>query len=135
MNGPKQNLWMPAIRPKIANFYKQEVWKRAPKSQLKGRRTLGTRWVFKKKNEQNGSIRYKARLVVKGHVQIPGVDFTDLFAPITADTSVRVLFALALYHKDWTIEVIDVEAAFLEQIFKKQFTLTGSRENLRNISL
>ena len=105
---------MPAIKSEIANFYKQEVWKRVPKSQLKGRRTLETRWVFKKKNEQNGSIRYKARLVVKGYVQIPGVDFTDSFAPVATDTSVRILFAIALYYKEWTIEVIDVEAAFLE---------------------
>ena len=114
MNGPERDLWMPAIKSEIANFYKREVWKRVPKSQLKGRRTLGTRWVFKKKNEQNGSVRYKARLVVKGYVQIPGVDFTDSFAPVATGTSVRVLFAIALYYKDWTIEVIDVKAAFLE---------------------
>ncbi len=114
MSGPKQNLWVPAIKSKIGNFYKREVWKRVPKSQLKGRRTLGTRWVFKKKNEQNGLVRYKARLVVKGYVQIPGLDFTDSFAPVATDTSVCVLFAIALYYKEWTIEVIDVEAAFLE---------------------
>jgi hypothetical protein len=38
--------------------------------------------VFKKKDEQDGSIRYKSRIVTKGYLQIPGVDYTESFAPV-----------------------------------------------------
>ena len=78
-------------------------------------------WIIflKKKNEQNGSIRYKGRIVVKGYVQIPGVDFTESFAPVATDTTVRILFAIALYYA-FDLEVIDVEAAFLEADLDEQ---------------
>ena len=67
-----------------------------PRDNLKGRKPLGTRWGFKKKSEQDKSIRYKGRIVVKGYVQIPGLDFTDSFAPVATDASMRMIFALSL---------------------------------------
>jgi hypothetical protein len=49
-------------------------------------------------------------------MQIPGVDYTEHYSPVANDTTIRVLIALTLYnaHLDWTCEVFDVEAAFLE---------------------
>jgi hypothetical protein len=70
--------------------------------------------------EQYLSTRCKGRVVVKGYVQIPGVDFTDSFAPVATDSAMRTIFAITLYHghnkpeECWICEVIDVEAAFLE---------------------
>ena len=43
-----------------------------------------------------------------------GVDFTDSFAPVATDTSIRVVFAITRHKKTWTLKVIDVEASFLE---------------------
>jgi hypothetical protein len=111
--------WEGAIKSKINNFYSRGVWTKFPRSKLNGRKPLGNRWVFKKKNEQNGSIRYKGRIVVKGYVQIPGVDFTESFAPVATDATVRILFAIALYYA-FDLEVIDVEAAFLEADLDEQ---------------
>ena len=57
---------------------------------------------------------------MKGYVQIPGVDFTESFAPVATDTTTRTVFAITLYNhsKDvnerWICEIVDVEAAFLE---------------------
>ena len=76
--------------------------------------------MFKKKAETDGSVQYKAHVVVKGYMQIPGVDFTDSFAPVATDSAMRTVFALVLYYQEdkkdesWTCEVVDVEAAFLE---------------------
>ena len=88
---------------------------------------LGSRWVFKKKSEQDLSIRFKGRIVVKGYVQIPGVDFTESFAPVESDTTTGTVFAITLYNhskdvntnsKDvnaqWLCDIVDVEAAFFE---------------------
>lgn len=118
--GENKNKWTQAIKSEIENFYKRDVWKKFPRSKLDGRKPLGSRWVFKIKKEHDNSIRYKARVVVKGYVQIPGVDFTDSFSPVATDSAMRTIFALTLFHdnkdksKRWICEVIDVEAAFLE---------------------
>jgi hypothetical protein len=77
MKGDEIKQWTIAIKNEINNFYKRNVWKMVPRDNLKGRKPLGTRWVFKKKSEQDKSIRYKGHIVVKGYVQIPGLDFTD----------------------------------------------------------
>ena len=47
-------------------------------------------------------------------MQIPGVDYTQSFSPVGNDTSVRIIIGLTLFNDEWTLEVIDVEAAFLE---------------------
>lgn len=40
-----------------------------------GRKVLKSRWVFKiKKGLEESSPRFKARMVVKGYEQIPGID-------------------------------------------------------------
>ena len=119
ISSDENKLWIKAIKEEIGNFYKRDVWKKVPRSVLKGKKPLGNRWVFKKKIETDGSVRYKARVVVKGYTQIPGVDFTDSYAPVATDSAMRTVFALVLYyHSDieeqsWTCEVVDVEAAFL----------------------
>jgi Reverse transcriptase (RNA-dependent DNA polymerase) len=68
------------------------------------------KWIFKKKDEQDGTVRYKSRVVLKGYVMIPGVDYTESFSPVSTDTTVRVTIAVTLYRsKDGWIN----EAAFL----------------------
>ena len=78
--------------------------------------SLETKGVFKKKIELDGSIRYKSRIVSKGYMQIPGVDYTERYFPVASDTTTRVLtmFALLNHEKDWICKTIDIEAAFLE---------------------
>jgi hypothetical protein len=111
--GPEKQSWTNSIKFEIENFIKRQVWKKFPRSELNGRKPLKSRWVFKKKVEADKSLRYKARVVVKGYNQIPGVDFTESFSPVATDTTTRIIFAFMLYNKNWVCEVVDVEAAFL----------------------
>ena len=74
---------------------------------------MKVKWVFKKKNEQDGSVRYKGRIVVKGFVQIPGVDFTHSHSPVAGDATIRTILAVCLY-MGWECDMLDIEAAFLE---------------------
>jgi Reverse transcriptase (RNA-dependent DNA polymerase) len=63
------------------------------RKKLQGQKPLGSQLVFKKKTAQYLSVCYKERSVMKGYVQISGVDFTDSYAPVTIDASMRQIFA------------------------------------------
>lgn len=61
-------------------------------------KTIGTKWVLKKKRKPDGTIeRYKARLVAQGYTQKKGVDFHDSYAPVARMTSIRVIVAIAAF--------------------------------------
>ena len=61
-----------------------------------GCKTIGCKWLLKKKLKPDGSIdKYKVRLVAKGFKQLEGLKIFDTFSPITRITSIRLLMAMA----------------------------------------
>ena len=77
---------------------------------------MPTKVVFKKKDEIDGSLRFKTRNVTLGFMMVPGVDFTERFSPVATDASLKTQVAINLkkYRDGWRTESCDVEAAFLE---------------------
>ena len=66
--------WRTAIKNKLQSMEENKTWeivKRTP-----GMRLLTSRWVFRKKSEADGSLRFKARLVARGFLQREGIDFS-----------------------------------------------------------
>jgi len=62
----------------------------------KGKKALENRWIYKLKQESNStSLRYKARLVVKGFSQRKGIDFNEIFSPVVKMSSIRTVLSLA----------------------------------------
>ena len=96
------------------------VWRKIDKVKIpENRRLIGNKWVFKIKRDGT----YRARLVALGYSQIPGVDYTDNFAPVVHDVSFRIALARLMVEKLDSL-VMDVETAFLygdikEEIFMK----------------
>jgi hypothetical protein len=92
-----------------------------------GVNVVGSKWVFKAKKDAAGNvIRYKARLVAQGFLQVPGVDYFDTFAPVARLASIRTVLAFAAA-EDYETGQIDIKAADLngeltedEVIFMKQ---------------
>ena len=73
----------------------------------KGRKRVGSRWVFKVKYTPTGLIdKFKVRLVAKGYGQTYGADYTDTFSPTIKMDSLRALLAIAAAN-DWPIEQMD----------------------------
>ena len=112
--------WQKAIRKEIRSMINRGVWRKVDKKNIpSNRRLIGNKWVFKIKRDGT----YKARLVVLGYSQIPGVDYTDNFAPVAHDVSFRIALARMMVEKLDSL-VMDVETAFLygdieEEIFMK----------------
>ncbi|WVZ89963.1 hypothetical protein U9M48_036308 [Paspalum notatum var. saurae] len=79
----------------------------------KGARVIGTKWVFRNKQDNEGNIvRNKARLVAKGYSQVEGIDFGETFAPVARLEAIRFLLAYAT-HYDMKLYQMDVKSAFL----------------------
>ena len=101
--------WNEAMKTEYENMKEKNVWIPWDEDKMKkGVSILGTKWVFKIKPDG----RYRARLVVKGYNQIPGVDFTESHAPVASDATIRCMLVESVMH-GWDIDQIDVETAFL----------------------
>ena len=78
--------------------------------------------MFKIKTHSDGSLdRYKARWVVRGDTQRPGVDFGETFSPVIKPATIRTILAM-IASKQWPAHQLDVSNAFLhghldEQVF------------------
>ena len=111
MAGPESAKWKEAMDSEIQSMYDNQVWNLV--ENVPGRKTVGCKWVFKKKTDMDGKVHtYKARLVAKGFSQIPGVDYDETFSPVAKIKSIRVLLAIAAFH-DYEIWQMDVKTAFL----------------------
>jgi hypothetical protein len=71
------------------------------------------KWLFKNKLNPDGSLeRRKARWVVRGFSQRPGVDFHQTFSPVVKPASIRTVLHLAA-SRSWPVHQLDVKNAFL----------------------
>jgi len=94
-----------------AALLKNHTWDLVPRP-LRANLVTG-KWIFKHKLKADGSLeRYKARWVLRGFTQRPGVDFDETFSPVVKPATVRTVLSLALSRR-WPIHQLDVKNAFL----------------------
>ena len=117
----ERNSWRTAIRKEIRSMVERGVWRKIDRKKKipNNRRLTGNKWVFKIKRDGT----YRARLVALGYSQLPGMDYTDNFAPVAHDVSFRIAMARMKVEKLDSL-VMDMETAFLyeeieEEIFMK----------------
>ena len=116
--GPEREYWIQSTTAEFNNFISRNAWKFVDRQEVydKKRKLIPTKLVFKKKDEIDGSIRFKTRDVTLGYMMIPGVDYTERFSPVATDASLRIQICLTLayYKKGWRTMSCDIKAAFLE---------------------
>nr|BAH79981.1 putative unclassified retrotransposon protein [Oryza sativa Indica Group] len=115
--------WINAMHEELENFERNKVWTLVePPS---GHNIIGTKWVFKNKQNEDGLIvRNKARLVAQVFTQVEGLDFDETFAPVATIEAIRLLLAFAA-SKGFKLYQRDVKSAFLngfiqDEVYVKQ---------------
>jgi len=78
-----------------------------------GAKALSVKWVFIYKFDKNNVLfRWKARLVLRGDKQRPGINYGDTFASVVRPSIFKLLMALVTAY-DLECEHLDVIMAFL----------------------
>ena len=103
--------WQDAIQNELESLQSHGVWELDTLPE--GRKSIGCKWVFKMKYDENGLIeKYKARLVAQGFSQQEGIDYKETFAPTVQKESLRIFLAIVAA-VDLELHQMDVVAAYL----------------------
>ena len=112
------NEWEAACTNKIRVFDHMGVYEAVPHP--KGRKIVGSKWVFRIKRGPDGNIqKYKARIVARGFTQIEGIDYDKMFTPVAKLASLRTILALAT-EQNLEIHQMDVKSAYLNGTLEEE---------------
>jgi hypothetical protein len=135
--GPAAREWGAACQAEMDALTRMRTYELVPRSAMPhDRKTLKPKWVFALKHDAQGRItKHKARLVVRGFAQVPGLDYKETFSPVLRFSSLRILLALAAHH-GWHVHQLDTNSAFLngdleEEIYMEQpegYTAPGKED-------
>ncbi|GKE97261.1 putative ribonuclease H-like domain-containing protein, partial [Tanacetum coccineum] len=110
--------WIEAMQEELLQFKLQQVW--TLMDLPNGKRAIGTKWVYRNKKDERGIvIKNKARLVTQGYIQEKGIDYDEVFAPVTRIEAIRLFLAYASF-KDFMVYQMDVKSAFLYGKIKEE---------------
>lgn len=110
LNGPESKFWRSSMEEELESFKKNDAWELVDKP--RDSTVVQCKWVFKKKYDSVGNVRYRARLVAKGFSQKAGIDYHETFSPVLRYTTLRLLFSIAV-KLGLDIRHLDVTTAFL----------------------
>lgn len=126
LSRPDRKHWVAAMREEIQALEENRTWNLT--TLPKDRRAIRNKWVFKTKRRADGTVeRYKARLVVKGCSQRPGIDYDEVYSPVVRYSTIRYLLGLAVKH-DLDIDQMDAVTAFLQGKLKDEIIFMDQPE-------
>ena len=98
-----------AKQKELASLVACQVYELVPDN---GQKAISCRWVLVDKVQNDGSLKPKARLVLRGF-QEAGLRDLDTFSPTCSKSSWRVLLTVAFY-RGWASIGVDISTAFLQ---------------------
>nr|GEV35045.1 hypothetical protein [Tanacetum cinerariifolium] len=109
---------MPALEDITYSADEEDVWVLVDLP--KGKRAIGSKWVFRNKMDERGIvIRNKARLVAQGHTQEEVIDYKQVFAPVARIEAIRLSLAYASF-MGFMVNQMDVKSAFLYRTIEEE---------------
>jgi len=115
MNSPFQRQWKAAMQQEYASLLENNTFTPVEYAYSK---PIGCKWVYKTKTNPNGTLRYKAQLVIKGYEQVQGVDFEETYAPVSKLPTLHYLMS-CVTQGGWEIDQLEVVTAFLNPAIDK----------------
>ena len=110
--------WVNSMHEELHQFVQNDVWELVPR--LKGVNVIETKWIFKNKSDEHGTIiRNKSRLVAQRYTQVERIDFDETFALVARLESIRILLAIAS-HLNFKLYQMDVKSAFLNGMLQEE---------------
>jgi hypothetical protein len=107
----RSNKWRCAMIEELDSIESNQTWELVDLPHKK--KAIDVKWVFRLKFNSKGVVtRHKARLVAKGFLQKQGIDFDEVFAPVTRMETIRLVTAIA-NNNNWSMYQMDVKSAFL----------------------
>jgi histone deacetylase 1/2 len=104
--------WLTAMQEEYRALLSNRTWELVPRPP--GANVVSGKWLFRHKLRADGTLeRYKARWVVRGFSQRPGVDFAETFSPVVKSATIRAVLAIAAA-RNWPVNQMDVNNAFLQ---------------------
>ena len=103
--------WEAGIREELATLQAAGTWVLVDIPC--GANVVGSKWVFRAKKDTAGNVvRHKAQLVTQGYSQVKGVDYFDMFAPVTTLMSIQTVLAMAA-RSNLELHQIDIKGVYL----------------------
>ena len=114
--------WKRAVLDELKSMEDNNVWELVPLPP--GKRAIGSRIVLdRKRADEHGYKRYKARFVAQGFSQVSGVDYDLTYSPVCKLATLRALLATAA-HEDLFLRQFDVKTAFLQAELEEEVYMT-----------
>jgi histone deacetylase 1/2 len=109
--------WRRAMEEEYGALLANQTWDLVPRPS--GCNVVTGKWIWTIKRRVDGTLeRYKARWVLRGFTQRPGVDYDETFSPVVKPATVRTVLSLAL-SRSWPVRQLDVKNAFLHGTLTK----------------
>jgi hypothetical protein len=111
MDSPQHEHWKRAMEEECTSILLNNTFTTVNYQEARQLRVkpIGSKWVYQTKYNPDGTIRYKACLVIKGYEQ---TDFGETDAPVGKLTTFRYLISRVGKY-GWNIDHLDVVTAFL----------------------
>ncbi|GJW86982.1 putative ribonuclease H-like domain-containing protein [Tanacetum coccineum] len=118
--------WIEAMQDELLQFRLQKVWRLVDLP--KGKHAIRTKWVYRNKNDERWIVvRNKARLVAQGYTQEEGINYDEVFAPVSRIETIRVPFLYGTIEEEvYVCQPPGFEdPQFLDKVYKVEKALYG----------
>lgn len=122
VSGDDAARWTEAIQAELEAHRRNGTWK----VQFKPgeARRISSKWVFRvQEHKIGGGLKYKARLVARGHLQRRGENFDETVACVSRYETARVVIAWAVQEQLY-IDQFDAETVFLHGDLEEQIYMS-----------
>uniref|UniRef100_A0A5S6QF81 Reverse transcriptase Ty1/copia-type domain-containing protein n=1 Tax=Trichuris muris TaxID=70415 RepID=A0A5S6QF81_TRIMR len=117
IKGDEASEWLKTMEAEMESLRDHNVW--TLDWLPKGTKPIKCKCIFQRKTNAAGEVvRFKARLVAKGFSQREGIDYDDVYAPVTSFEIIRILVALGVSN-NWTLDQFDVKNSYLHGELKE----------------